>query len=145
MVEWTGTFRQFPFQEITREPDGHFTAVDSTGAVTQAFCQLLNQFGGKLWSHDQTCARTPSQLIASQQDPRHYHYTVQNWSSEDEKARFDQLYEALREARGTLISCNPVYSHRGLQAWLEIHTGQLHNFYDVYFIYGKNFPVYNHV
>ena len=124
MVEWTGTFKQFPFQEITREPDGHFTR--SHASATEAagvFCEFLNQFGGKLWSHDKTCAKATSRFIASQPDKRHYHYTVQNWNDEDDKITFEQLYEQLHKAPGTLISCNRVYSPRGLQAWLEKHTG----------------------
>jgi len=124
MVEWTGTFKQFPFQEITREPNGHFTSSQaSTTNAADVFCKFLNQFGGQLWYHERTCARDPSRLIASQVDKRHYHYTLQNWNSEDDKNMFDQLYEQMRNTPGTCISCNGVYSPRGLKFWLEKHTG----------------------
>ena len=126
MVEWTGTFTQLPFQEIKRDPYGHFTtSADNPTNATDAFCKLLNKFNGKLWCHKQKCTKVP----AGEQHKCHYHYTVQNWIDEDDKNSFEQLFEQMTGS-GTQVIHKRVYSPIGLQAWLEIHTGLLYKVFD---------------
>ena len=138
---WTGMFTQFPFRKIILQQNGKFIAAQTDAAQddadADAFCQLLNEFGGDLWFEAKICDTTKSLFIASQEDKRHYHYRVRSWKNEDEKRKFNQLCTQLKYARTTRtsFSCNEIKTRPGLQKWLKKYTGRFLTFYyAIYFI-----------